>query len=357
MKKLLALIVCAACAISCFVGCVDNGEEFLPTPTETEAGSTSTPTSVATPTETADSSAEATPTITPTLAPGETPKPTPTPTPRPAQTESIVPYELLITGYTEPLPPETVDFPKNYNMPYYLECDITNQCVNVFVKNEETGAYDVLLNRFVCSAGTSDQPTKLGHFFIKTDAQEGRKVKNEYYYFQKYESHAYYITRYSGAYMFHSFTYTGTKGAPKKGAYYNMGNPGSAGCLRMLMGHAKWIYENIDPGTYVVVNKNRPVNRELRDCLLKYVPPLGWDMTPDWKPGDNTKGLVRADHVPESSVASTLPPVTPTPTATPEVTVAPTTPAVTPTATAVVTPAHTAKPTAEPTATSTSDDE
>ena len=149
--------------------------------------------------------------------------------------------------------------------------------------------------------------------------------------------------------MFHSFTFTPSNGkiVPKSGAYYNMGNTGSAGCLRMLMGHAKWIYENIDGGTYCVVNKNRAKDSTLRSVLKKYVPPLGWDMTPSWN-GDrsNYDGLVKCDfvHNPENtSITTPTPEITPTPTAEPTATavIAPTqepTPTLTPTPTATLTP-------------------
>ena len=278
-----------------------------------------------------------------------TPVPTPTPTPRPAQTVSIVPAELITTGYTTPLEPSTVEFPKNYKMPYYIEVDVTNQCVNIFRRNTVTGAYDILLNRFVCSGGTSTQPTRLGHFYIKSDAQQkastGQNVKYVSYYFKKYDSYAYYVTRYSNEYMFHSFTFVKSNGkiVPKSSAYYNMGNTGSAGCLRMLMNHAKWIYENIDPGTYCVVNKNRPTDKTLRAVLKKYVPPLGWDMDPTWD-GDrsNGTGLSRTEFIEKADKLSTpkpTPTVTPTPTPTP-------TPTATATVTAVSTPAVT--PTALP---------
>ncbi len=361
MKKLISLCLFVIMLISCFTGCateesVDpSGSELTnttaPTDSATEepeatdgtAVGEATPDGSSAPEPTPDLTSEepffvvsaspdplATPTppLSPTPTPTPTPVPTPTPTLRPAQKSSIVPAELLVTGYTKPLDPKSVKFPANYNMPYYIEVDVTNQCINIFRKNDETGAYDILLNRFVCSGGTSSQPTKTGNFFIKTNEQQkaatGQSLKYVRYYFQKYYSYAYYITRYSNEYMFHSFTFTvnsSKKIVPKNSAYYNMGNTGSAGCLRMLMGHAKWIYENIDGGTYCVVNKNRPRDNQLRSVLKKYVPPLGYDMTPAWNGNrSNYTGLVECDFVKNPQTADkipiTPPPATPTPTPT-----------------------------------------
>lgn len=337
------------CFITCFTGCKDTKKE--PTVSNgTSASSTilnSADVSNSAPANTEISTALPEPTFivsvspdaslspsaaaTAPVSPTPTPVPTPTPTIRPAQQDSIVPAALITTGYTTPLDPKSVKFPENYNMPYYIEVDVTNQCVNIFRKNPDTGAYDILLNRFVCSGGTSSQPTRTGNFFIKTNEQQmaatGQSLKYTRYYFKKYYSYAYYITRYSNEYMFHSFTFgiSGGKIVPKSSAYYNMGNTGSAGCLRMLMGHAKWIYENIDGGTYCVVNKNRKRDNNLRSVLKKYVPPLGWDMTPAWDGNrSNYTGLVKCDFVSNPETADQRPvtpvPATPTPVVTPTLT-------------------------------------
>lgn len=374
MKKFLSLFMFLVCLITCLTSCspktepkvtADNSASatILDNSSNPSASAPSTAITTALPEQTyivsissPDASIPAGATPTPTA----TPVPTPTPTIRPAQLDSIVPHALLTTGYTTPLDPEKVNFPENYNMPYYIEVDLTNQCVNIFRKNTETGKYDILLNRFICSAGTSKQPSRTGNFFIKTDEQQkaatGQVVKYTRYYFKKYYSYAYYITRYSNEYMFHSFTFgvSGGKIVPKSSAYYNMGNAGSAGCLRMLMGHAKWIYENIDGGTYCVVNKSRARDNTLRSTLKKYVPPLGWDMTPEWDGNrSNYTGLVRADFIENPEKADHIPVTpspspTPTPEVTPTVAVTPTyTPPVTPTATAGVTPTASSEVTPE----------
>jgi len=353
MKKLFCALVCLIFLTVCFAGCNKNKNTL--TNTISPLQNSNSPSSSAGTTIVPQSpEVSLTPGVTQTAT-----NPTPTPTIRPAQKDSIVPSELLLTGYTTPLDPKSVSFPANYKMPYYIEVDVTNQCVNIFRKNDETGAYDILLNRFVCSGGTSTQPTKLGHFFIKSEAEQkkatGQSVKYTRYYFKKYQSYAYYITRYSNEFMFHSFTFeenaTTKQILPKKASYYNMGNTGSAGCLRMLMNHAKWIYDNIDAGTYVVVNKNRPTDSKLRSVLKKYVPTLGYDMTSSWN-GDrnNLTGLTRTEFIQNPDVITPTPTQIPTPTPTPIITSTPT-----PTQSVTPTPENTPviAPTQEPTPTAT----
>lgn len=340
MKKFVAILTFVVCFISCFVGCEQN--KLTDTPTNA-------PTVSATPGELEIGDPDVLPT-----PEGEqdeaTASPTAKPTPIPqAQKDSIVPSYLLTTGYTTPLE----DVPAGYNMPYYIEVDLTNQCVNVFIKNEQTGKYDVLLNRFVCSGGTTDMPTKQGSFYIKSKAEQiaatGQYVNYESYYFKKYESYACYITRYSNAYMFHSYTFY-ENGDYIRVKSYNLGNPGSAGCLRMLMSHAKWIHDNAYAGTYVVVNNNRKADAQLKK-VLKKLPPLGYEMTRDFNP-DTNEGIVKTVFPLINKKQVYIPGVsdiiTPTPSLSPTPTVTPTpTPEVTPTVTPTITP--TATPTDVPT--------
>lgn len=353
MKKTAALLLCLVTVSTLFIGCKrtpTSNVENTATPGVTDSESPKTPPSVS------PSGGTVTPDISPAVpsSPGTvTPKPvTPTPVIRDAQKTTICPPELITTGYTSPLDPASVKFPAGYNKPYYLEVDVINQCVNVFIKNPETGAYDILLNRFVTSGGTSDKPTLTGNFFIRTQAEQkaltGQNVKEYRYYFKKYDSYAYYVTRYKDAYMFHSFTFAASGGyiKAKTGAYYNMGNPGSAGCLRMLMGHAKWIWDNIDGGTYCVVTKARKTDKALKKALKKYIPPMGYDMTSSWVPGDNSKGLTPVSEVQSpQKVNGSKPNITPNPNITPP----PTPPEVTPSPTSTPSPTPKVTPSPSPT--------
>ena len=191
MKKGLALFLCCVCVLTAFTGCktTNTGKKPTKKPTATATIDSSISPDVS-------SSADlvtTVPSIDPEVTPSATAKPTPKPTPiRPAQTVSIVPAEVLSVGYNKPLSKESVSFPKNYKMPYYIEVDVTNQCVNVFIKNTSTGEYDILLNRFIVSGGTSTKPTKLGNFYIKSDVEQkkatGQNVKYYNYFFKDRKS-------------------------------------------------------------------------------------------------------------------------------------------------------------------------
>ena len=92
-------------------------------------------------------------------------------------------------------------------MPYALEVDITNQCVNVYIKNPETGLYDVIINRFVCSTGLPATPTPTGVYYASND-DTGRVFKTTWMKFPKWDNTwAQYITRITGPYLFHSFSF------------------------------------------------------------------------------------------------------------------------------------------------------
>lgn len=345
MKRTIALFLSLICIFLTFTACKKTAENVVetPEPTATEE--------LVSETDPEDEMGEI---ETPAPSAGATATPTPTPQP---QTASIVPSYLLTTGYTTPLsqPPE------GYNMPYYVEVDLTNQCVNIFIKSAN-GKYETLLNRFVCSAGTSSQPTKQGSFYIKTNEQQkaatGQNVRYNWYYFKKYESYAFYITRFNNEYMFHSYTFYSTGSAIKVKSYYGMGTAGSAGCIRMLMNHAKWIQDNILAGTLVVVNNKRAQDSSLR-TLLKKIPKLGYDMTSSFNPdtGENVvqtvypkiNGLSVSLSGGSAPVVNTQTPA-PTPVPTPEVTPTPTpTPTPEPTPTPTPTPEPTPTPTPTPT--------
>lgn len=72
-------------------------------------------------------------------------------------------------------------------MPYALEVDITNQCVNVYIKNPETGLYDVIINRFVCSTGLPATPTPTGVYYASND-DTGRVFKTTWMKFPKWDN-------------------------------------------------------------------------------------------------------------------------------------------------------------------------
>lgn len=58
--------------------------------------------------------------------------------------------------------------------------------------------------------------------------------------------------------LFHSVTYSqlGNIYSVSSTAYNNLGSPASAGCIRLQVGDAKWMYDNLPVGTKVIISDN-----------------------------------------------------------------------------------------------------
>ena len=128
---------------------------------------------------------------------------------------------------------------------YYIKLNKTENVVMIY-SLDTSNRYNTLVKTFVISAGNN---TPLGIFKIK-------------------ERHAYisfaagtygrYGVRIDGPYWFHSVPYNTL---PKNGhwdnisykEYNKLGSLASAGCIRLAVKDAKWIYENIPKGTLIEI--------------------------------------------------------------------------------------------------------
>lgn len=112
----------------------------------------------------------------------------------------------------------------------------TSRCVTSIYYGSQ-GNWD-LNRRYVCSTGRTGTPTVIGEYEV---FGKGYSFGHGYT--------CYYYTQFYGDYLFHSSPY-----------YVNsnrimdptMGVPSSAGCVRLEIQNAKWIYDNIPYGTKVV---------------------------------------------------------------------------------------------------------
>ena len=112
----------------------------------------------------------------------------------------------------------------------------TSRCITSIYYGSQ-GNWD-LNRRYVCSTGRAGTPTVIGEYEVYG---KGYSFGHGYT--------CYYYTQFYGDYLFHSSPY-----------YVNsnrimdptMGVPSSAGCVRLEIQNAKWIYDNIPYGTKVV---------------------------------------------------------------------------------------------------------
>ena len=112
----------------------------------------------------------------------------------------------------------------------------TSRCVTSIY----TGSWNnwSLSRRYVCSTGKASTPTVIGEYQVYG---KGYSFGHGYT--------CYYYTQFYGDYLFHSSPYYVNSNRVMDST---MGVPSSAGCVRLEIQNAKWIYDNIPYGTKVV---------------------------------------------------------------------------------------------------------
>lgn len=90
-----------------------------------------------------------------------------------------------------------------------------------------------------------------------------------------------YCTRIHGSYLFHSAYYYSTNKTRLCVREYNkLGSQASAGCVRLAVVDAKWIYDHCSVGTTVVIGESRELKKPTRDKLrITTGRSMGWDPT------------------------------------------------------------------------------
>ena len=146
--------------------------------------------------------------------------------------------------YTEPEKPEqNEESNQSYisDKKYYIKVNNESNIVTVFTKNSE-GQYTVPVKAMICSTGTATPAS--GTYDIKLRWEWLALFGNVY---------GHYSTQIVGNILFHSVPYL-EKGNPASLEYWEydkLGTSCSAGCVRLTVEDAKWIYDNIEQGTLV----------------------------------------------------------------------------------------------------------
>ena len=129
---------------------------------------------------------------------------------------------------------------------YSIRVNRRTNTVTVYTYDEK-GDYVVPVRAMVCSCGemTEENITPTGEYSV---------------YFKNYwhalfgDVYGKYVTGFSGHYLFHSVPYKQTESYTLKSDEFNkLGNNASQGCVRLMIADAKWIYDNVDMDTQVVV--------------------------------------------------------------------------------------------------------
>ena len=160
----------------------------------------------------------------------------------------------------------------------------TSQNLVVVYTTDSAGKFTKPVKAMVCSCGKSGSPTKTGTFQT-TDKYVWRALNGGVY--------GQYATRITGSYLFHSVPYYAQDKSTLETAEYNkLGSRASAGCVRLCVRDAKWIYDNCAKGTIVTLYADGDLQEPFVKPSAKKIPTsspyAGWDPTdPDernpWK--------------------------------------------------------------------------
>lgn len=147
-----------------------------------------------------------------------------------------------------------------YNMPYYIDLDLTNQLVTVYNTKDDT-----IARQFLCSTGKNNgTPTGTWYLPRKTLDDERR----EWFYMKSYSTWVKYATRIEGAYFFHSIPFNSKSNrAMSAKAASDYGVPASHGCIRLRVEDAQFIAQNCLQGTRLRIFKSNQKNEDLRALL------------------------------------------------------------------------------------------
>ncbi len=129
---------------------------------------------------------------------------------------------------------------KNSKETYYIKVNYGANVVTIY-KKDKSGKYTVPVKAMVCSTGTA------------TPTSGTYKMSNKYRWHQLNGGvYGQYCSRITGHILFHSVPYkTNSPDTLKYVAYDKLGTKASAGCIRLTVADAYWIYSNCASGTYV----------------------------------------------------------------------------------------------------------
>ena len=167
---------------------------------------------------------------------------------------------LLVIGA---IPPYAQAAKSGYDMPYYIEVDLTNQIVTIYSTDT-----DVIVRQILCSSGSDEAPTPRGTFYLPR--KEEKLEREEWYYFRAYSCYAHYATRIYKGVLFHSIPCSRrSESTISQKALSEFGRPASHGCLRLRWQDAEFIALNCLGGTRVRIFEGGERKDALRELLFQ----------------------------------------------------------------------------------------
>lgn len=157
---------------------------------------------------------------------------------------------------------------------YEIRVNRAANCVTVYEK-DETGNYTIPVKAMACSCGIKQGSTPLGEFST-SDYYEWRLMVDNTY--------GQYAVRFVNRILFHSVPYeTDSADALLVEEYNKLGEAASHGCVRLTASDSKWIYDNCEKGTTVIVYDDAqnpgPLGKPETMKILEGHPYGNWDPT------------------------------------------------------------------------------
>lgn len=155
--------------------------------------------------------------------------------------------------------------------PYAIEIN-RQQCTILVYALDENGEYTRLVQCFLCSVGRNKK-TPLGTFSSGAKHRWHQLMGNVF---------GQYTSQIHGNVLFHSVpNYQSIPSTLEWDQYNKLGNPASAGCVRVCVQDVKWIYDNCVPGTSVRIydDDNLPVVKPIPITIDENYTYRGWDPT------------------------------------------------------------------------------
>lgn len=183
---------------------------------------------------------------------------------------------------------------------YYIRVNYGANCVTILTKDEE-GNYTKPYKSMICSSGKSTP--KSGTY----------KISYKYRWLSLYGGvYGQYSTRIVKNILFHSVPYYNQRADTLEYEEYDkLGTTASAGCIRLTVQDAKWIYDNITSGTYVEFYSDPsnpgPLGKPKAQKISDNEKNRGWDPTdPDPNnPWNGGSGIPTITYTPQKTYTQT----------------------------------------------------
>jgi len=201
---------------------------------------------------------------------------------------------------------------KNNTPPYYIKVNYGAQVVTIYTK-DNNGDYSIPFKAMVCSTGVAT-PTS-GVYKIPARWEWLHLQGNVW---------GHYSTQIVGNILFHSVPYLrkGELDSLEYWEYDKLGTYASAGCVRLTVEDAKWIFDNCRNGTLVEFFSSSdvgPLGKPSAKKISSYE-----DYLRNWDPTDPHSNNPWKNYKVPTSTPTPTPLLTPTPTDTPVPTSTPT---------------------------------